>query len=95
MSAFQHKLFANSIATALEKHRPELSDQIVQVDEPTVGVQIRMSRVRSVMIGWVRHHRVEQWMIATPEPALINLKSGETVDGIAARMISVYDAFAD
>ena len=95
MSAFKHKLFANSVANALEKQRPDLSDQIVQVDEPTVGVQIKLPRARSVMIGWARHNNVAQWVIATPEPALISLKSGETVDDIATRMIEVHTAFAD
>ena len=95
MSAFKHKLFANSVANALEKQRPDLSDQIVQVDEPTVGVQIKLPRDRSVMIGWARHNNVAQWVIATPEPALISLKSGETVDHIATRMIEVHTAFAD
>ena len=95
MSAFQHKLFANSVANALEKQRPDLSEQIVQVDEPTVGVQLKLPRDRSVMIGWARHNNVAQWVIATPEPALISLKSGEAVDDIATRMIEVHTAFAD
>lgn len=95
MSAFQHKLFANSVATAVEKQRPDLTDQVVQVEEPTVGVRIQLSRDRSVMIGWVRHNGVVQWMIATPEPALISLKSGETVDDIASRMIAIYDEYVD
>lgn len=95
MSAIQHTTFAKSVETAIGKQRPELIDQVVEVGDPTVGVKIQLSRDRSVMIGWVRDKSVEQWMIATPEPALIKLKSGETVDDIAARMVEFYDAFAD
>ncbi|MDN5587132.1 MULTISPECIES: hypothetical protein [Brevibacterium] len=96
MDAINHTMLVNRVLSSIKQQRPDLSEHVSHMSgSPAVGVKLQLSRDRSIMFAWVRDKSVVQWMIATPDQTLTPLRSGETVDDIASRLIEAFDRFAD
>lgn len=92
---FGHHLLAQSVADAIVRLRPELSERVTFIgDQAPRGLKVALDGGRNIVFARVADRHRVAWLIATPDADLIPVTDAPGAEPIARKVIAQYERFA-